>query len=849
MKIDENLGHPGGGKTTLAASTVRYLKSQPHQGKHPMEVFYFFFRHDNPLGRSTIHAYRALLDQMLQRHHTNSDLVQKISSVMRNGDSIAGKMEESSMPALKELLQLCLPCLANPTIILDGVDECQDSDDLAKTLSSLMQIPPLKIAVFSRPNVLGIQTLIKEEDRLYFGQVEVDEDIKIFFRRQLREMVEGREKLLRPGIDIEESVNRLVVGADKMFLWARLMVSYLQCRALTPFRREMAIQKIASPEGLEAMYDRIFDLIGQSPKPQQQLATGILTWLIYSRRPASMTVEDLAMAAKHYNDDDGGDDDDLSQPWEGFRDAVSVVTCGLVTVHGNTNLPVKSLHLSTVDYIKQWRPAGSIVTQLDLLRPGRYTANLDLAIRSLQLILRSARRRHLSKAASLTVQYPFMTLYAASGWPLHLYSAVSMDAGDIWDLERYRPLIHRLQHVLSAFLATPNAVATFIEGFYTRSWEIEGNEKYSLPKLPWVLGFAKTWTNWVQQNPVLSDMLSPDIRVTFDEFSAFYNDMSNFADMWEKKAINNPSIVWDDALVFNTSRFLPRPELGHRVTLVPQNVNLGGGSSSRKLCHISAASTDGRVLGVLSVWPSAQYESFWRNLDPDAAYAQVESFCDGWLARYELRSTDGTYSHLSDIVIPLEPSEVALQMRQSFRHEHDVSWKTSFPMAISPNGLSLVILRTVYQISHESLLRSRPSWRSSILPLHTIDNLWDRWIESRLRPFNPVTSSLQCLPPTLRLLSRDWYRYSTTFSSDSRYLLFSDRFGPFTGHLVLFCVPENGGIRLIANTTYSCIKSRSIELTTFHPVLTILAFVSAGRVYVWDYGDGEWSSGFISGIL
>ncbi len=841
--IDHILGHPGSGKTTLAASTVHSLKAST------TDVFYFFFRFDNPLGRNTIHACRSLLFQMLHRHKTNLDLVKKFTFVVENGDSLAGELKLSSMAPLKDLLSLCLVSLDDPTIILDGVDECEDSDELADTVNLLMRIPALKIVVFSRPNVPSLQCLIKEEDRLYFGQLEIEADIRIYIKRHLQKMVE--QKLLQPRVDIDECASHLVVGADKMFLWARLMVSYLQSPALSPSRREKMMRTMVSPDGLEAMYDRIFNLISQSPRPQQQLATGILAWLIYGRQPARMTVEDLAVAAPQcvdydgHDDDDDEDGDDLSQPWDGFRDVVPVVTCGLVTIRGGTNLLAKSLHLSTVDYIKHWKPTGSIVTPLDLLRPGRYTAHLELAIGSLQLILQSARRRHLPKSASLTVRYPFMTVYAASEWPRHLGSATTMDARDIWDLERYGLLLRRrLQPVLSAFLATPNAVATFIEAWYTEQARSLGSGS----GLVWVLGYAKKWANWLQQTSAFSGILSPDICTALNELDAFCDDMIHFADQWEEKVIRNPSILWDDALIFNTSRFLPQCELGRRVTFVPQKEGLGRGSSSRELCHISATSPDGRVIGLLSVWPSAQYESFWGSLDPDAAYVQVENFCHGWFARYELRSTDGTYGHLSDVIIPLDPSEVALQMKQSFRHECHASWKTSFPTAISPDGLTLVILRTVYQISIKPRPHSSPSWQASVLPLHTIDGLQDKWTKSKLPTFNPSTLNLQHLPPALRLLSRDWYRYSTTFSADSRYLLFSDHFKAFTGHLVLFRILDGGAVQLVANTTFHCVKAHSIRLTTFHPVLTMLAFISTGHAYLWDYGDGRHSRNLISRI-
>ncbi|KAJ2902882.1 hypothetical protein MKZ38_010693 [Zalerion maritima] len=201
-----------------------------------------------------------------------------------------------------------------------------------------------------------------------------------------------------------------------------------------------------------------------------------------------------------------------------------------------------------------------------------------------------------------------------------------------------------------------------------------------------------------------------------------------------------------------------------------------------------------RVLGILSVWPSAQYESFWRDLDTDAAYAQVESSCDGWLARYELRA-------------PLHRRHT----RQSFRYEHRASWKTSFPMAIGPDGLTLAMLA---------------NQRSSSAHNRRVAGQMEREQAPHVQSRNarPATSS----SGSSVALARDWYRYSTTFSADSRDLLFSDRLGVSTGHLVLFWILDGGAVRVVASTTFHCLKPRSIQLATVHPLLAILPFVSAG---------------------
>lgn len=57
------------------------------------------------------------------------------------------------------------------------------------------------------------------------------------------------------------------------------------------FDRENDTESITLPEGLEAMFDRVFGLNGHSSTYHQELATYIPSWVIYSRRDFS--VKDL----------------------------------------------------------------------------------------------------------------------------------------------------------------------------------------------------------------------------------------------------------------------------------------------------------------------------------------------------------------------------------------------------------------------------------------------------------------------------------------------------------------------------------------------------------------------------
>lgn len=800
----------------LAASVIQRLRSQRHDTSSAPEVFYFFFRQDNPTHTMPVSAYRSILSQFIHRHSEEQEIMDRFSSIIKRGRASVGQAI-SSEPELIELLKISLASLDCAYIILDGFDECSNIKSLVKVIELLGKLLPVRILIFSRPNIHELVRIIPEKDRLAFDQDEVSGDIWIYLSRSLEDM--AREHRLHDDANLEQYVEHLVLGADNMFLWAKLMITYLQSPSLTKTTIERLIWSITVPEGLGSMYDRIFNNIGQSTRHQQELATRILSWVIYSRR--ELSVEDLQTVVALTS----GDDDAICEGWSNFEEVVPIVTCGLVTCQ-RTNESSSSctlIHLSASEYLKERGQPTSPISSIDLLRPATVSANLELAMTCLRLLLRAGQS---STRSGHGLPYMHMLPYAAKYWISHLSSSSPRSARDF---ERLVDNIKNLQEALSGFLTSPKVVATFIEAFYA------GEHLELLDRLENRLSRElRTLLDWIQQiQPSSFTDTCPDLQSTLAMLHAFCLEMSTFAEQWECKLVKDPGLIWRDALIFCSTRFLPQSSDANTTFFTPRITNLAG-VSSRPLCHISVTSKDTDILGVLSIWPSDRYEKFWRNLDPYLAYSEVESFCTGWTAHYELWSTEGSKQLIFETTIPLETSEIALQMRQAFRHEHESSWKTSFPTAISPDGLTLSILRTLYQFSRTSI-RSEPTWKTTILPLDSIEGIRQKWGHD-LGVFEPNRPNIEHLPTALRLLHRDWYTYTTTFSPDCRYLLFADHQAPFRRNLVLFenFSTSNAGISTVSSINFRAARTE-LRFIIFHPTLPLIAFVYGQSVWTWNF--------------
>jgi hypothetical protein len=162
---------------------------------------------------SSVTAYRALLAQLLHHLRHDQDFVDKFALAMEG--SSEGRLTATS----DELLDLLHVCVSQPrriSIILDGIDECEDRASLIQNMLNLSAIPSTHLLFFSRPNVSNLNRSIPKEFRLQIPKDMVSKDIAIYLKHQLNILQE--DGLLLDSADIGNLTGRLVNGADGMFL-------------------------------------------------------------------------------------------------------------------------------------------------------------------------------------------------------------------------------------------------------------------------------------------------------------------------------------------------------------------------------------------------------------------------------------------------------------------------------------------------------------------------------------------------------------------------------------------------------------------------------------------------------
>lgn len=253
---------------------------------------------------------------------------------------------------------------------------------------------------------------------------------------------------------------------------------------------------------------------------------------------------------------------------------------------------------------------------------------------------------------------------------------------------------------------------------------------------------------------------------------------------WGRKLAKSPSIIWDEASSFTNVKFLARNRKTTVTFKVPRRLE-DSEISSRPLCTISNTSKDGDVSVTVSIWPSQCYQGYWSKLDLFKSFSTIQQFCTGWIARFKLRSLGIKIQRLVDVRVPFEGSEIALQMRQSSRSERLDHWKTSFPLCISEDARSFVILRTLF-VMRPATDTEPASCSSWVIPMEFSDLTKSQW--SLLETFDPRRHN--GVPAGLHSIIRGWYNYSLTFSPDGRRLFFSDHRTPFMTQMAIFQIYE-----------------------------------------------------------
>lgn len=260
---------PGAGKTVLSAFLIDYFSHG--QVSHQPPVLYFFCRNTDAEKNKSNAILRSLVYQLFQALRRRS-----MSSSMSKDLNLAlvesGQKKASNFDKMWQIFINRITDLAPATILVDALDECEDSPILIRKLQSLASSHQVAVVLISRKEDI-LYRLLHQSDSFEIMAEDVDADIKAFVDAKIN----ASSCLSHPSVQ-NLVITRLCEPHQGMFLWVYLMWKELKsCVSVAEVQE--ALEQV--PSELNAVFARILkELRGSLDKPTLSLCLKVLTWVV-----------------------------------------------------------------------------------------------------------------------------------------------------------------------------------------------------------------------------------------------------------------------------------------------------------------------------------------------------------------------------------------------------------------------------------------------------------------------------------------------------------------------------------------------------------------------------------------
>jgi hypothetical protein len=564
---------------------------------------YFFFNQRTPMKSLKDNAYRSIIAQIFQKASGNETFLNALTYTMQGQAQLM-----ASTNILKDIIRIAANCIKNIFIVLDGVDECENADQFISEFLGLLHNTTVKILIFSRPNINHLRQ-VKEHCRISITQALNRSDLDLYCSTGVSQMIS--KKLLPLDIpDVAELADLLATGADGMFLWAKLMFSYLESPALAPPHRApgvrlQAIRQFRYPDNLDRMYCRILQLIWSFESYGRELARQVFLWLLFPKSyiGAGQLHDVLDSSYDHKSEPDStvSKRQVIHEVFAAFDNDIIVVCSSLVELVENSKTLgpyYRFIHQSAIDFlltrIQSPMLEGVETAALRYFSICKPEAEIELTEACLDYlkfrvpagplsgsILQTPNRLEVEQA------FPFLP-YASRYWSSHLKSS-----SFICKHHEYSGNLEKMMRSLTKFLSLKVTLMSWVESAY-----LFGDGVH------WHRGNIVGWVEWATEHNFERIYDSPSLP---REISSFMDDLVNMDELWGITLRSTPEQIWQDITAFTPIRFFLQTSATTVEQLVPENPQLQA-LSKVCLCTISSDKASEKELGVLGIWPS-KYDS------------------------------------------------------------------------------------------------------------------------------------------------------------------------------------------------------------------------------------------------
>ncbi|KAK4151819.1 hypothetical protein C8A00DRAFT_35538 [Chaetomidium leptoderma] len=264
-------GQAGAGKSVLTTQVARHLQNKG------VDTCFYFFRHGQKAQQTVSSLLRALAFQMALLHPS----VREVLFAMHEAGLRFDKDDERAIWRklfVNGILQM--PLLTTQYWVIDGLDECLDSEKLFLLLQKFDCGFCIRIFFSSRrlPDLEKHVARLQQNHvyRHHISTEETNADIKRFVENNSEELPVDSDD--RPAL-----VEKLVQMSDGAFLWTELAFEGLR-RVFGEEEIDEVLDEV--PIGMTPLYDRILESMAKNHR-QIKLIRAILEWTVCGTRPLS----------------------------------------------------------------------------------------------------------------------------------------------------------------------------------------------------------------------------------------------------------------------------------------------------------------------------------------------------------------------------------------------------------------------------------------------------------------------------------------------------------------------------------------------------------------------------------
>ncbi|KAI2465209.1 hypothetical protein F4781DRAFT_38570 [Annulohypoxylon bovei var. microspora] len=474
-------GSPGYGKTVLSTKVIEDLALEERTSGDvpPRTLAFFHFDKMNYLYKDPSQAMRAVLNQLIHKNRNDRELIDAATILMDvegSGQVIASESEVAS------LLKLFFERYPTTALVFDGVDECSDPKTFLSKFYAICSSSQCKLILFSRPDLTIPSVLQHECQQIHLHHGANFYEIGKFVQSRMQELVTCG---LLPTLDTDSAVNQITIRSNSLFLWAKLMMDFLNCPALSPGERLDAISHLNLLEGLEQLYTEILKMIRTKFRQEISTAYKAFSWIIVAHRPLKLLELQAGLAVQIGKRSSPGFDF-ISN----FRQSIIRICGALIEIHEDST--VHFIHLSVQEFLTNTGPSSTIQGNPSSPHVPLIGTHIKMASLCLSYIIHDVPGEPLSgsrivKAHLPSVEARLPFLRYAIDWPTHVIGALeTKNQFPAQSSESSRAFYDTIK----TFLDTKSAIAVWLESI----WAFDAS-----PRIREASGYLEVWLREIKK--------------------------------------------------------------------------------------------------------------------------------------------------------------------------------------------------------------------------------------------------------------------------------------------------------------------------------------------------------------